>query len=135
MKIKVKAKRGMTLNWEKVPYSKLREYEDAYFYAFQRGRGIIYIGIAYHMDVVAEIKSNLRAFDMNTQGLSFWLGYIEKSDYQRITKLLIRDTENLLIFTHKPLYNTQCKNDYWGREDLYIKNKGCPHIKKRIDGN
>ena len=57
------------------------------------------------------------------------MGYVEKSNYNRITKSIIRDIESLLICGNEPEENVQCKDNYTGRDNLKIKNNVCGKIK------
>ncbi len=124
--------KSLKIEWEKTNLNGLNNHEDTWFYAFSRGNGLIYVGIAYHQDVVKEIKQSLRAFDINTAGLSIYLGYIAESDYGRITEQIVRDTECLLIYVHQPSYNVQCTANYTGRDNLKIKNRGCNTLRPCI---
>ena len=124
------------LKWEKTNLNKLDDSEDTWFYMFTRGNNLLYIGIAYHQDVYREIKQSLRAFDISTLGLSVWLGYIVETDYGRITEQIVKDVECLLIYIHQPSYNTQCKSSYTGRNNLKVRNRGCPLLRRcvKIEG-
>ena len=120
------------LKWEKSNLNKLDYHDDTWFYMFTRGDNLVYIGIAYHQDIYREIKQSLRAFNIATQGLSIWLGYILKMDYGRITEKIIKDIECLLISTHQPSYNTQCMSNYTGRNTIKVKNSGCSLLKRCV---
>ena len=122
----------MKLQWKKTKLSELGDNEDTWFYAFTRGNVLLYIGITYHQVVHNEIKKRLRELSINSSGLSIWLGYIAESDYERITKQIVRDIECLLIYAHQPSYNTQCTSNYTGRDNLKVKNKGCPMLKSCV---
>lgn len=122
----------MKLKWGKTSYQGLAEMRDSYFYAFFRGSVLLYIGIAYNQNVKNEIKNTIQDFDISRQGLTLWLSYIEKTDFRRITEQIIKDVECLLIFTHKPSYNTHCKFSYAGRDNLKVKNRGCPFFKSCV---
>jgi hypothetical protein len=115
----------LKLRWEKTNLLELDDKEDTWFYMFTRGKNIIYIGISYHQDIRREIKQSLRAFSICTIGLSIWLGYIMETNYRRITEQIVKDVESLLIYTHQPSYNTHCKSNYTGRNNLKVKNSGC----------
>ena len=124
------------LKWEKTNLNELGGSEDTWFYMFTRGNNVLYIGIAYHQDIYREIKQSLRAFDITSIGLSIWLGYIIETDYRRITEQIVKDVECLLIYTHQPSYNTQCMANYTGRNNLQVKNRGCPLLRRcvKIEG-
>lgn len=125
---------NITLEWEQVNnINSIRELDDTYFYAFTQNNLILqnkllYIGIAYHQDVADEIRSTIRRFEYNISKIKIWLGYIHKSDYKKTKKKLVLDIESLLICGNEPLDNTQCVENYNGR-DLKIKNRGCGKIK------
>lgn len=117
--------KGIKIQWKKTNLCGLPQYEDAWFYILSRGNALLYIGITYWQDVIKEVMQTLRAFDLNTSGLSIWLGCIIESDYGRITEQIIKDVEGLLVYTHQPIYNTQCKASFTGRGNLKVKNSGC----------
>ena len=118
---------NVTLEWEKVEDS-IKKLDDTEFYAFTQNNTLLYIGIAYFQDVADEIRKTIKAFNYNEDEIKIWLGYIVESDYERITEEIIRDVECLLICGNKPLDNTQCKDNYTGRDNLIIKNNGCRNI-------
>lgn len=121
------------LFWEKHSFSTLNNsIEDCYFYAFTFGKNITYIGQAYHMAVVPEIRQNMRAFGISGIGMSIWLGYIEDCTLKRITKPLINEIESLLIHKHQPAHNVKEKNSYYARANLKIVNTNCPYFLKVI---
>ncbi len=115
--------------WEKIRYNDLSEVKDTYFYAFTRGKTVVYIGMSYYQHIRNEVRSTIYALDLDNIGLVIWLGYIIKSSYRRITERIIRDVECLLIYTHRPSYNTQCVANYSGRDSLKIVNKGCKYLR------
>jgi hypothetical protein len=78
--------------------------------------------------VADEILQTIRDFNYDKNEIKIWLGYINKSDYGRITEKIIKDAECLLICGNKPRDNTQCKDNYTGRDNLIIKNNGCRNI-------
>jgi hypothetical protein len=125
---------NVVIEWEEVEDNdNIKESDDTYFYAFTQNNlfysKLIYIGIAYHQDVADEIYRTIKRFDYNIKKIKIWLGYIEKSDYNRITKSIVRDIESLLICGNEPEDNVQCKDNYTGRDNLKIKNNGCKQIK------
>jgi hypothetical protein len=120
------------LVWEKVALDEILHQDDTCFYAFSYGVTMCYIGISYHQDVYDEVKQTMRAFQIKTAGLSIWLGYIEKSNLQRITKRFVLDIESFLIYMNQPTFNTQHKSTYNGRDNLSIKSKGTKWLYKHI---
>ncbi len=120
---------NVTLEWEQVEdIDSIRKLDDTEFYAFTQDNTLLYIGIAYFQDVADEIRQTIRDFNYDENKIRIWLGYIDESDYERITEEIIRDVECLLICGNKPLDNTQCKDNYTGRDNLIIKNNGCRNI-------
>ena len=88
---------NITLEWERVEdINKIRELDDTEFYVFTQNNTLLYIGIAYHQNVADEIRQTIRSFKYNENKIKIWLGYIEKSDYKRITEEIVRDIECLL---------------------------------------
>ena len=127
---------NVKLEWEKVDdINKIRKLYDTEFYAFTQNNTLLYIGIAYFQYVADEILQTIRDFNYDKNEIKIWLGYIVESDYERITEEIIRDVECLLICGNKPLDNTQCKDNYTGRDNLKIKNKLCRNIKDVICKN
>ena len=121
---------NVTLEWEQVEdIDSIRKLDDTEFYAFTQDNTLLYIGIAYFQDVADEIRQTIRDFNYDENKIRIWLGYIDESDYERITEEIIRDVECLLICGNEPLHNTQCRDNYTGRDNLKIKNKRCRNIK------
>ncbi len=121
---------NVTLEWEQVEdIDSIRKLDDTEFYAFTQDNTLLYIGIAYFQDVADEIRQTIRDFNYDENKIRIWLGYIDESDYERITEEIIRDVECLLICGNEPLDNTQCRDNYSGRDNLKIKNKWCRNIK------
>jgi hypothetical protein len=85
--------------------------------------------MAYKQDVADEIRQTIRNFNYNEDGINIWLGYIDKSNYERITEEIVRDVESLLICANTPSDNTQNINNYSGRDNLKVENLGCSKIK------
>jgi len=120
------------IRWIWVSYSNVSEMEDTYFYLFAHQRTLKYIGKAYYQEVKKEIDANLHAFGLSKQKTDIWLGYIVKSDYARITDEIVRDVEALLIIAHKPYHNTQNASNYFGRDNLAIRNTGFGLLKSVV---
>ncbi len=121
---------NVTLEWEQVEdIDSIRKLDDTEFYAFTQNNTLLYIGIAYFQDVADEIWKTIRAFNYDENEIKIWLGYIYESDYGRKTEQIVKDVECLLICGNKPRDNTQCKDNYTGRDNLIIKNIGCGKIK------
>ena len=117
----------VSINWEKTNIDEVRYYEDTYFYVFTENSSLLYIGIAYRQDVDAEIKQTIRAFNLDSEKLSIWLGFI-KNDFDRITEQIVKDVECLLIHVNQPELNEQCKKNYTGRDNLMVLSQGCPYL-------
>ncbi len=113
------------ITWEKMSLSDLTYAPDAYFYAFRRGRNVLYIGIAYYQNVSDEVRRTINRLGLTSYGLQICLGYITGTTYGRITKQLVRDIECALINAFQPPYNVQCTVSYTGRAGLIIHNHGC----------
>jgi hypothetical protein len=122
------------VKWLPTNYGELREYYDTYYYALSRGNNLLYIGIGYHQNVQTEVRQTIRRLNINTQGLTIWLGYIdyEATTYQRITQQIVLDVECLMIFTNSPAYNTQCQENYTGRNNLKVRTSGCRLIRRCV---
>ena len=121
---------NVKLKWEKVEdIDNIRKLDDTEFYAFTQNNTLLYIGIAYFQDVADEIRQTIRAFNYDENEIKIWLGYIYESDYGRKTEKIIRDIECLLICGNEPRDNTQCRDNYAGRDNLIIKNIRCGKIK------
>lgn len=129
------------LNWKQTTFSQMRDLEDTNFYMFTRFGKIIYIGmtgVTSNQSVQDEIRSKFEPmFGGNVAGVSVWLGCFKKdarynNSIKRLTDNIVRDVENLLIYTIKPANNTQCVNNYGGR-DLQIVNDNCPFLPSKID--
>ena len=122
----------ISIHWDKTNIKKLSEYEECCFYAFTSGRNLLYIGMTWHQEIRKEVKQTIRDFDISTQGLSIWLGYIHDSTILSIRKSLIQDIECLLIHMNNPPLNKQCKSAYTGRDNLKIHSKNFSFIHKTI---
>jgi hypothetical protein len=86
---------NIILEWKQIDINSIPELDDTYFYAFTQNNNLLYIGMTYYQDVVDEIRQTIRRIGYN--GNKIWLGYIKKTDYERITKEIIMDIEFLLI--------------------------------------
>jgi hypothetical protein len=129
-----------TINWKQVTFSDTVDLSHNFdFYLFYRGTNILYIGKSFKQHVSDEINQTIRAFQLNTTGLGLFVGMLnlEKSDAQRRSDQLITDMECLLINYNQPSYNTQCKKNYTGRDNLKVKNMNCKLLEICIvsDGN
>lgn len=121
---------NVKLEWGKVDDIKnIRKHDDTEFYAFTQNNTLLYIGIAYFQNVADEIRKTIKAFNYDEKKIKIWLGYIDDSDYERITEKIIRDVECLLICGNEPKDNKQCRDNYAGRDNLRIKNNSCRNIK------
>lgn len=126
------------IKWDKFSYQELFKIDwfyPYYLYLIVRGTNLIYIGLTYYTDFAYEINYNMKRCNINSLGLHFWLGEFkcEKSDFERISKKLVKDVESLLIFYHKPSHNISNINTYYGRSNLKIKNMGCPYLEKNVN--
>jgi len=90
---------------EKTNRSSLDDMEDTWLYAFTRGDKLFYIVMSYDQTVQRDVKHTLRQFESDDKGLVIWLGYVDDSDYLRITNNIIRDVEALIRY-HEPSWNT-----------------------------
>lgn len=120
------------VDWIQTDLDDIYNYQDTDFYAFTQGSKLLYVGIAYRQDVINEIKNTLSAFRINEDNIKIWLGFIESTNYGRITELIIKDVECLLIHLNQPILNIQCKSSYTGRDNLMVRSKGCGLIKPCI---
>jgi hypothetical protein len=118
----------VSIEWVKTDLEDAEELEDAYFYAFTDDETLLYIGIACKQDVIDEIKKSIDDFGLDEEEIDIWLGFINKTTFERITEKIVKDVECLLIFWNKPEYNTQCIKKYPGRDNLMVKNQGCQYI-------
>ncbi len=124
--------REIIIKWERVDLTKIKKYEDTYFYLITKEYEVLYIGMSYKQEILREVKNTVKDFDFSLNEISLWLGYIE--EYKgRITQNLIKDVECALIFVHKPQYNSQCVREYTGRGSLVIKNLNCPFLYSSIE--
>ena len=121
----------VTIQWEKTNLTKLKEMKNetgskdiinSRFYAFSRGKNLLFLGFAYRMEIWDEAMEILDDDEIKSKGLVIWLGHIMDTDYGRITIQIVRDVRNLLIFVEQPTYNKQYKKSYHGRKDLVVKN-------------
>lgn len=117
--------------WKQVNIEEILYHEDVYFYAFG-GEELLYIGIAFYQDVNDEIKQSLRSFNLDPYNTLIWIGFIEDKTFNRDTKQIIRDIECLLIYVNQPEFNTQCKENYTGRDNLMILSEGCLFLENCI---
>lgn len=122
----------VTLSWIETNYDELQAMEETDFYVLSEGSRFSYFGIAYLQNIEHEAKQTIRAFELDPEKLTIWLGYIIATNVGRITEELVRDIECLLIYTHQPSLNTQCKSSYTGRDNLEIQNRGCILLKSYV---
>jgi len=120
--------KSVTIQWEKTSFSKLNEkYEgsDANFYAFSRGKNLLFIGMAFKQQITDEVKQSVKDNHIGTAGLSIWLGHVVETEYKRLTPQIVLDVKRLLIFIHQPRNNTQFMKSYNGRDGLKVKSRRC----------
>jgi len=124
----------LKIDWVKTNYNNLYKNYDSHYYAFSRGRTLLYIGISCYQDIIIEIDKTLNRLNIKISGLTIWLGFvnIQKSSYTRITKQIILDGERLMIITNQPNYNQQCKEKYYGRCNFKVRTSGCKYIRQCI---
>lgn len=125
-------KNFVTIDWIKSYYKDLGNYDHSPFYSISQGRGLTYIGIAYHQDVIDEVRQTLYAFSCSYTVVNVWLGYITDCSFQRISSQIIEETESALIHAHQPHWNTKEKSTYYTRNNLTIISNGCPFLYPKI---
>lgn len=109
------------IDWEIVEESKLSEKKDAYFYAISHDDKLLYIGIAYQINVIEVLKDTIEGFEENEkQDCSIWLGFIEDIEKEKINNELLQEVEHLLIYENQPKYNAQYKDNYSGKDNIEI---------------
>lgn len=126
------------LFWQKRIYDLILNSESPSLYMFTRGAGIIYIGVAYNTGLKAEIDQNIKRLRLERSGLAIWTAKIVGSSYDRITAEIYFDAECLNIFVHKVADNTQCNENYSGRDNFRVENYQSAHLYKWVkitDGN
>ena len=123
----------VTLAWQEVNINDNIIHEYAYFYAFTDKYDCVYIGMSYDQKIMDEITQRLDNLGLDSDEVSIWVGYIKDSDYEKISKELVRDIECLMIYYDKPEYNTLCKENYTGRDNLEISSEGCPFLETYIE--
>jgi len=124
--------RGVTVNWINVPYDNLYKADDCYWYAIQSDDRVVFISNAHFQYIDILIKLNVKDFDLDPDNCTFWLGYMQLSDFARMDERLVKDIEALLIIAHKPFHNSEGKEEYWGQDNIYVRNMGCPVLKEHI---
>lgn len=115
------------IDWQQVPLSELgKQPHRADLYCIGRGGNLQYIGKSYAQHVDDEIRQTIGRLGLTSQGIQVWVGQLntDASDFGRRTPELISDVECLLIFTHQPPLNTQCKQVYRGRCPLKVRSRG-----------
>ena len=114
------------IKWIQTNFDELPHLEDTYLYAFSRGNTLLYVGMTYYQIVDTEIKQSMYRIGINPKGLSLWLGFFDfrKSTFQRISRKLVLDTENLLIVTHQSNYNVKSTINYKGRNNFRVRTSG-----------
>jgi hypothetical protein len=122
---------SISIKWHNTSYSKLKNEDEAYFYAFSKNDSLLYIGVAYYQPLVKEIEQNLRSFDLEKEKIDFWIGKISYLSNSKVSKKMIFSSEALLIYSHKPIYNKQCVNNYnvyTHYEDLIVRSSDCKFL-------
>ena len=141
IKTELTQKKTIRLEWKRTTFANMATEKNTYFYMFERFGRIIYIGmtaVTSEQSVQDEINSKISdKLNGNKHGIIVWLGYKTininiKAPVLRLNDNIVREVENLLIYTVKPCENIQCKDNYNGR-DLRIINKGCPLLPDEID--
>jgi len=125
----------VVIRWQQTNLQDLSKQADAHLYILSRGGNLLYIGLAYKQSVSAEARKTINDFSESPHGLVLWLGRIdrEESDFQRVTEELVNDVECLLIYTHQPPYNMQCKADYTGRPNLRVRSRRCSLLRPCVE--
>lgn len=110
------------INWLQTSYDDLDYEEDAYFYALiDADDELVYIGNVYEQEIQDGIEGVVQDFDLDTKTLGIFIGYIEDMSYERISKQIVADAKNLMIYVYQPEYNTKGKKSYSGRAGFQIK--------------
>jgi hypothetical protein len=115
------------IDWQRVPINQLgQQPHRADLYCIGRGGNLQYIGKSFSQHVDDEIWQTIRRLGITPQGTQVWVGTLNTaaSDFGRRTDQLITDIECLLINTHQPPLNIQCKQAYTGRCPLKVRNRG-----------
>ena len=130
------------LRWIHTNYDNLATMEDTYFYALSGDSKLHYLGMTYDQRIQAEVKRTIYDFplkkvNLSKETLSIWLGYIQKMDFKRISKAIVRDVEALLIRFHRPWYNVSSTKNYNGRDKMIVNNLGCNFLESylRVNGD
>lgn len=117
----------LTIAWQKQNFEEIGSCPYCDLYIIARFDNLLYIGQSYYQSVDTRINANISNFKIDMQGLIFWTGNIDlyRSSFSRTSSDMILDAECLLIYTHQPSYNTQCKSSYTGRDNFIVKTYGC----------
>jgi len=124
---------SISISWQKTNNTDLSKLPDGYFYAFTRGRNLLYIGKATKQNVKDRAPQSIEEkLEGNTIGVVIWVGAINKSTYERITEQMVLDAENLLIYRNQPFYNDKGKKSYRGRTSFRVVSQNMPYLMQRI---
>ncbi len=123
--------RRVSVRWFKpIPYSDLRDWKGEYYevlYVVYKGSEILYVGMAYDQYVDIRLGNHHKLSEIakieNQRGLVISFGELRLKHGRRLSRRLVEEIENLLIFYYEPKYNKRGIYTYTGRE-LVIRNSG-----------
>jgi hypothetical protein len=114
--------------WEKQGLSTIGSVKDAHFYAIEVKGNLVYIGLAYGLNLKSEIYEAIATFRVNVADVSVSIGNIVKNIHNHVNKQLAEDIICLLVYKVKPSLNIICNQSYYGRDGLEIHNRGYKNI-------
>lgn len=124
------------IDWQKVSKDELKLLDMKFdFFLLVKNGKLLYIGKSFKQHVKDEINHTLNREDLNIsdKGLTKYVGKInlKKSTCAKRSRILVNNSECLLIFTHNSSENDLCKDNYTGRDYLMIKSSGCDNLIKK----
>ncbi len=127
---------SVTIDWVRTRYHGVEAMPHCYLYAVTCGKQLRYIGESYDSapDRVKQIGHIRAKYENDLLGCWIWFGYINRSNFDRISQERIFDIESLLIYLNQPLDNVPHKKNYRtnGRQNLIVHCRGCPHLLPKV---
>ena len=94
---------SVKVNWEHVSYEEF--YGKRCVYALILAGKPVFFGYAYHSEVASLLEDSIDNKTLiDAQGVAPWIGHVSESN-MRVTKQLIEDIRNLLIYVYEPAWN------------------------------
>lgn len=124
--------RTTNIQWKRTLPEALNQERYAHFFLLVRNHRVIFIGQCFRKPLEDFIPFALNGLGIEGGNVELWLGRIKDVGSGRLEAQLIKDLENLLVYSRKPVMNKEYKLSYKGQSKLRILNSGCSLLNVEI---